>query len=307
MRSQTQMSSIALSRQLNRISPALMAVLAIAILCGMDGFLKELTGRYSSLQVTFMRFAPSALFGAILFFAWRTPTPSRGSVVGNIQRGFLFLIASALFIHAVSRAPLTQVFAISYIAPVLAALLAMPVLGEKPDGRVALSLTLGFIGVLVAIGGVELSGGGGQLEGALAALGSSVCYAFVLVYLRRQAMSDPPITIALFQSLVPALVIGAFFIGANSLAPGSAAAAAWSPIAWSDLPTMALIGLLSIIGHMGMAHAFARAEASRLAPVEYSSFVWAALIGLIWFAEIPTLATMIGAAMIVAACFLIKR
>ncbi len=286
----------------------MMAVLAIAILCGMDGFLKELTGRYSSLQVTFMRFAPSALFGAILFFAWRTPTPSRRSVVGNIQRGFLFLVASALFIHAVSRAPLTQVFAISYIAPVLAALLAMPVLGERPDGRVALSLSLGFIGVLVAIGGVELSsGGGGQLEGALAALCSSVCYAFVLVYLRRQALSDPPITIALFQSLVPALVIGIFFLGAHLLAPGSAAAATWSPIAWTDLPTIALIGLLSIIGHMGMAHAFARAEASRLAPVEYSSFVWAALIGLIWFAEVPTPATVIGAAMIIAACFLIKR
>ena len=80
------------------------------------------------------------------------------SIIGNMQRGVLFLIASALFIHAMSKAPLAQVFAVSYMAPVLAALLAMPILGERPDGRVALSLAFGFAGVVVAIGGVDLSG-----------------------------------------------------------------------------------------------------------------------------------------------------
>ena len=191
-----------LSKQLLRISPVAMAMLAIAILCAMDGVLKDLTARYSSLQVTFMRFAPSAMFGAMFFFAWRTPR-SRRSILGNISAA-PFLIASALFIHAIARAPLTQVFAISYIAPLLAALLAMPVLGERPDGRVGLSLALGFVGVLIAMGGVDLSGASlSHVEGALSAFASSLCYAFVLVYLRRQAMSDPPITIALFQNSFP--------------------------------------------------------------------------------------------------------
>lgn len=293
------------SAKLNRIPPVAMALIGVAILCAMDGVLKELTARHSSLQVTFMRFAPSALFGAILFFAWRTPRPSRRSVLGNMQRGALFLVASALFIHAVAKAPLTQVFALSYIAPIMAALLAMFILGERPGGRVALSLSLGFVGVIVAIGGVDLSLG--HIEGALAALGSAVCYAFVLVYLRRQALSDPPITIAVFQSLVPALGLASFFLGANLFAPGSAAAALWTPIGTGDWPAVLFIGLCSIVGHMAMAHAFARAEASRLAPVEYSSFVWATFIGAIWFAEFPSALTVAGAAMIVAACFLIRK
>mgnify|MGYP002386603196 CR=1 FL=1 len=253
-----------------------MALLAVAILCAMDAVLKDLTMRYSSMQVTLMRFAPSAMFGALFFFLWRTPRPSRRSVIGNMQRGVLFLIASALFIHAISTAPLAQVFAVSYIAPVLAALLAMAILGERPDG-------------------------------AAAALASAISYAFVLVYLRRQALSDPPITIALFQSLMPALILGGLFAAATVAAPQSSLAQAWIPIPLSDVPPLIFIGLCSIIGHMAMAHAYARAEASRLAPTEYSSFVWAVLIGFFLFAETPSLTTFIGAAMIIGACFLIRR
>lgn len=302
------MSVLPMSHQLRRVPPVVMALFGIAILCGMDGVLKELTQRYSSSQVTFMRFAPSALFGAIFFLAWRTPWPSRRSIVGNMQRGVLFLIASALFIHAMSKAPLAQVFAVSYMAPVLAALLAMPILGEKPDGRVALSLAFGFAGVIVAIGGVDFSGASlNHLEGAIAAMGSAIAYAFVLVYLRRQAMSDPPITIALFQSLMPVIVLGVLFAGAKLFAPASTLASSWTPIAASDAPGLIFVGLCSIIGHMALAQAFSRAEASRLAPIEYSSFVWAALIGFFWFAEIPSVATVVGAALIVVACFLIKR
>jgi S-adenosylmethionine uptake transporter len=296
------------SRAFDRIPPVAMAMMGIFILCLMDGVLKDLTARHSSLQVTLMRFAPSALFGAIIFFALRTPRPTRRSVIGNLQRGALFLLASALFIHAMARAPLAQVFAVSYIAPVLAALLAMPILGERPDGRVALSLALGFAGVVVAIGGVDLAGFSfASLEGALAALASSVAYAFVLVYLRRQAMSDAPITIAVFQSLVPAVGIGAFLLAANFFAPGSAAAALWTPVAGAELPGLIFVGLCSVVGHMAMAHAFARAEASRLAPVEYTSFIWATAIGFLIFAEIPSAMTIGGAALIVAACFLIRR
>lgn len=302
------MSTILVSQQLRRIPPVAMGLIAVAILCGMDGVLKDLTARYSSLQVTLLRFGPSALFGIFFFFASRTPAPGRRSAIGNMQRGVLFLVASALFIHAMAKAPLAQVFAVSYIAPVLAALLAMPLLGERPDGRVFLSLALGFIGVIVAIGGVDIAGASlSHLEGAIAALGSSVAYAFVMVYLRRQAMSDPPITIAMFQSLMPALILGFMFAAAKLAAPESAVAAAWTPIAASDIPGLVFVGLCSITGHMAMAHAFARAEASRLAPIEYSSFVWAVLVGFFFFAEIPSLATVLGAAMIVGACFLIKR
>ncbi len=285
-----------------------MALLAVATLCAMDGALKDLTTRYTSTQVTFLRFAPSAVFSAMLFFAFGAPKPTRRSVIGNLQRGGLFLIASALFIHAMAKAPLTEVFALSYMAPILAALAAMPMLGERPGGRIALSLAIGFIGVIIAIGGVDLSGAKpGHLEGALAALGSAVCYAFVLVFLRRQALSDPPITIVLFQSLTPAIVLGGLFALAPLVAPGSEIARLWRPVALADVPAMLFIGLCSVLGHLAMAQAYARAEASRLAPLEYSSFVWAALIGLIWFGEIPSIAMMIGAAMIIGACFLLRR
>ena len=56
-----------------------------------------------------------------------------------------------------------------------------------------------------------------------------------------------------------------------------------------------------------MASAFARAEAARLAPLEYTALIWAALIGYTVFDEVPTLATLSGGALIIAAALLTSR
>jgi S-adenosylmethionine uptake transporter len=68
-----------------------------------------------------------------------------------------------------------------------------------------------------------------------------------------------------------------------------------------------LMGVLGVIGHVFMATAFAKAEAARLAPLEYTALIWAALFGYVAFAEVPTLATLAGGALIVGAALLANR
>ena len=58
---------------------------------------------------------------------------------------------------------------------------------------------------------------------------------------------------------------------------------------------------------MLLSWAYARAEAQRLAPVEYTGFVWAAIFGFLIFAEPVRPLTLAGAAMIVAACWVAAR
>jgi drug/metabolite transporter (DMT)-like permease len=67
------------------------------------------------------------------------------------------------------------------------------------------------------------------------------------------------------------------------------------------------MGFLGVIGHVLMATAFAKAEAARLAPLEYTALVWAALFGYVAFAEVPTMATLGGGALIVGAALLANR
>ena len=68
-----------------------------------------------------------------------------------------------------------------------------------------------------------------------------------------------------------------------------------------------LMGVLGVIGHILMATAFAKAQAARLAPLEYTALVWAVLIGYADFSEVPAPAALAGGALIIGAALLTSR
>jgi S-adenosylmethionine uptake transporter len=72
----------------------------------------------------------------------------------------------------------------------------------------------------------------------------------------------------------------------------------WTQPTAPDFVLFALLGTLGVVAHIMLAHAFARVEAARLAPISYLTLVWAVLFGFLFFAEIPSLATLGGASLI---------
>ena len=62
-----------------------------------------------------------------------------------------------------------------------------------------------------------------------------------------------------------------------------------------DLGLFAVLGTIGVTAHTMLAHAFARLEAARLAPLQYVTLVWGVLFGFLFFAEVPGLATLAGA------------
>jgi S-adenosylmethionine uptake transporter len=64
----------------------------------------------------------------------------------------------------------------------------------------------------------------------------------------------------------------------------------WRNPSLADLARFALVGSLGVVAHTMLAHAFARIEAARLAPVTYVTLVWGAAFGFLFFAEVPGLA-----------------
>jgi drug/metabolite transporter (DMT)-like permease len=75
----------------------------------------------------------------------------------------------------------------------------------------------------------------------------------------------------------------------------------------SDLKYILLAGGLGTLGLLCLTYAFTRLEASRVAPLEYSGFVWATMLGYWLFDEVPSMTTAASAALIIGGCLLLLR
>ncbi len=83
--------------------------------------------------------------------------------------------------------------------------------------------------------------------------------------------------------------------------------AAWVPPSPATLAWLAAVGALGTAGHAALAWAYRRAEASRLGALDYTAFVWATGLGFLVFGEVPSAATLAGAALIVLGALLAAR
>lgn len=277
--------------------PVFIAALAIGLLSLMDAFMKSAAlavGAYSALLLR----APIGI--AIAAPLWRAKGgqwPSRHAMRLHVIRGVVISGMAFTFFFALTRLPLAQALAISFVAPLIAMFLAALVLHEKIGRQAIFGAALGLAGVVVILGSKilrETMGAGAPL-GIAAVLFSAVLYAWNLVLQRQQAMVAKPLEVATFQNGVVFLTLvgfAPFFLHLPDLR------------AWGDIGVSAV---LSTIGAMLFAWAYARAETQRLAPIEYSGFLWAALFGWLFFAEPVTAGTLAGAGLIVIGCWIATR
>ena len=121
--------------------------------------------------------------------------------------------------------------------------------------------------------------------------------AFRRPYLQRQqALVSKPLEVVVFQSAIAGIALVGF-------APLFLALPV-ETVTWRDI---AISAVLSFAGAALFTWGYARAETQKLVPLEYSGFLWAALFGWVFFAEVVTGATIAGAALIVAGCWIATR
>jgi S-adenosylmethionine uptake transporter len=198
-----------------------------------------------------------------------------------------------LFFWGLGRVPLAQAIALAFIAPLIALYLAAVLLGERIERRAILASLIGIGGVaIIFIGQAEADLGPEALLGSLAILASACLYAYNIILMRRQAQVAGPVEVAFFMSGITALTLG---LAAPVLAEVPAAEH------WPAILGGAVLAFGSLLL---LAWATARAQAQHLAPVEYTSFIWAAALGWLVFGETVGLFTLAGAVLIVAACLL---
>ena len=243
--------------------PLLAAAAASASFIGMDVTVKLLSGRFDALQLTFLRFAAGSAFALALWLWFRPALPARRHWPMHALRSALLLLALISYFHALKLLPLVQAVAVGYTAPILISLLAMLLLRERPSRWIWLALALGAAGVGVALWPelrhANLPEGSRRIEGLLSVAFSALAYSGVVILTRQQAQRDALWSILLVQNLLPAAVLAVPM------------AWRWQPLQSGDGGLVLLMGLLATLGLMGITWAFTRLEASRAAPIEYTT------------------------------------
>jgi drug/metabolite transporter (DMT)-like permease len=206
------------------------------------------------------------------------------SLCGTVSMFCLFV--------AITMIPLADLTAISFTTPLFLTVLAMVFLGERIHGFRWTALGVGFVGVLVTIG-PHLSFTHGASAGALVALSSAIFSAFALMFLRRMSGGEHAITITFYFSLT--------FMVCSALT----AIRGWpmpTPAQWL---LIAGAGLFGVFGQVLMTYSYRYAEASTIAPIDYSNMIMSIVLGYLFFDEIPTLSVWIGAPLILGAGLII--
>jgi len=276
--------------------PFAVATAGIAFFSGMDAVMKALTIAIGAYNAMFWRILVGAAIGGAVWLALRSPRPSRAAMKVHLVRGMLSSVMAILFFWGLARVPLAQGVALAFVAPLIALYLAALILKEKIERKAILGSLLGFAGVIVILlGQAEAEMGPEAFQGAMAILASAVLYAWNIILMRQQALVAKPVEVAFFTGLIVGLCYLPFAPFLAALPP---------PDQYPAILAAALLGFGSL---MLLSWAYARAEAQYLAPVEYTAFIWAALLGILVFAEPVKPPTLLGAAMIVAGCFIAAR
>ena len=270
----------------NRLTGIALVSLTYALFTLLDGSAKWLVGSVPVIVVVWLRFVTHVLFaGAVLF-------PLRGmSLVRtrhmrwHLARAAMFCGMTGINFWALQYLQLTVTSAIYFIVPILIALMAAPLLGEKLDAGRWAAIVAGFAGVLVIVrpGSAEFH------PAMLLSIVNSVILAVFNLMTRRLAAYDSPETIQYLPAVGATILLAPFAI------------AGWeSPQGWLEWSVACLLGVLGGLGHYLLALAHRYAPATVLAPFLYQQVLYMALFGYLVFGDVPSPAVWVGAAIVIA-------
>jgi len=275
----------------------LVGMAGIATFSAMDAVMKGLVLALGTYTTLFWRsLAGTAMAGAMFSRNPRWPDPPTMRL--HLARGILGSGMALLFFWGLARVPIAQAIALAFIAPLIALYLASVLLKESVSPRIVGGSVVAFAGVLIIfVGQARADLGRDAMLGSLSILASAVCYAINIILMRRQAQAASPVEVGFFQSIIMAIVLVLVlpFVGGVALPP------------LDQVAFILLAAFLATMSLLLLSWAYARAQASYLATTEYTSFLWAALFGWVFFQESVSAFTVAGAAMIVGGCLLAAR
>jgi drug/metabolite transporter (DMT)-like permease len=198
----------------------------------------------------------------------------------------LTLACSMANIVALKGLPLTLFYTAVFTAPMVISMLAVLFLRERLRGAQVIAIVAGFAGVVIAIDPLgNLTQG--DWTGYAAVSVSVLCFSASAVWLRVITRSETTDSIAFFSGLVGMLVCGALTV--------------WHavPVGFSTLLLLAAAAVFTLIGQLCNFTAMRLTTAATVSQFHYTQIVAGAVLGFLIWHDVPTLQTVLGAAIIV--------
>ncbi|MDR3375014.1 MAG: DMT family transporter [Ancalomicrobiaceae bacterium] len=235
-----------------------------------------------------------ALIPVVGYIAWRGDlgTAYRTKRLGGqFYRAGFGAVAMCFWFASVARLPIADALAISYAGPLITVALAAVMLGELVKLDRWAAVALGFAGVVVILsphlGDLRRIGVDVGATGAALGMVGAFFSALAAVQTSELTRTEPTTTIVLYFTTFSTL------LALVTLPFG------WVVPNWSDGLLLAGAGLFGGIGQLLLTSSYRWAKASTIAPLEYSSMLWAVLFGFWLFGEIPGYSVAIGSAVVI--------
>ncbi|MGV6872995.1 DMT family transporter [Pseudochelatococcus sp. B33] len=215
------------------------------------------------------------------------------NVLGHFRRGIMSSSSMFLNFLALAYLPLTDAVVLGYTSPLILVVLAAVLLKETVQGYRWIGTGVGFLGVLVMLAphlaGGDLLAGGASTIGIMIAFGGAFLTAGAIVQIRRLVDTETTGAIifylALFTSALALLSIPA----------------GWVMPTTEEAIVLIGVGVLGGLGQILLTMSFRYGDASLLAPFEYSTMLWACMIGWLAFSDWPEPAVFAGGGIVIIA------
>ena len=229
---------------------------------------------------------------------------------GHLLRSLAGIGSMFCIFTAYALLPLADATAIGYASPLIIVVLASIILGERAPPLRWAAVGVGFLGVLVMLWEhLGQSAPGGPPRSAAGAgfmLMAAFLIAIAMIQTRRLTKTEDTGAITFyFQATTTVasfvVLLAAAFWPDGALGAGLIQAQAWKAPVGVDWAPLVLIGLLGGVGQIFMTQGYRYAEPSVLATFDYASILFAIAIGLVFFAETPSVTVLLGAGIVIFA------
>lgn len=298
---------------LSRLSTNTLGILclvgAVIFLTFSDSIIKWLSPVYPLHEITLFRALVAIAFGFVFIHlegglsTLRTRRPAL-----HLFRGMLLVVANMFFFLGLSVMPLAEVVALFFTAPLFICLLARPILGEKVGFARWLAIVVGMAGVVVMVE----PGSAGFTAAAILPVCAALLYACMVMVTRKLGMSDSAGTMSFYIQVAFILVssLSGILIGDGRFNHYDASTLdflfrAWHWPTFSDLQLLVVCGIVVSIGGYLLSQSYRLAEASVVAPFEYTSLPFAVLVGYLVWGDLLGTRDIIGSVMIVGSGLLV--
>ena len=250
-----------------------------------NGIVRHISADVHPFEIAFLHSAFGVLYLTPVYFRSGLAPLKTRRLPMHALRAALNVTASLFMIMALSLSPLAEVAALSFSAPLFAAVLAVVLMGERMRARRVGALLVGFAGTwLVFRPGLEA-----VEPGSLLVLGFAVAWGGAMIAIKALSRTE--------TSLTQTLILGLL----NTPMAAVAAIPVWQTPSLGQLAWLAGLGAVGVVRQLSMSQAFREADATAILPLDFTKLIWVAIIGYAAFAEIPTMWTWAGGFVIFAA------